>query len=332
MDIDDHLVARIERIKSEQLKCNIPFDNQTMDHVGALIGAYLELSMENYRQRYADKYDKLDILPNVSDDSKSKLQFLESIYRRSRATTPFAFFVMTTKRLLDDVNVLKKDRNRGDNSRKRSRSASSVDTVNDSVGGKNIATRNLVDDIRQSSCSLRLSYSSTGSSSKESQTSSFLTSSDLHDADLDIMLPSKSMDISVAIRRNEKKPRKLLSSIVRGQEISSPIEEVAQEDIQERGIWPAYWAEDNDVNFCRMKGTTDSMGIVIKENIKVHGDRRVSLLEKDQSPINTSLESANSESAFKSAEMINLDRTLFGELTGNCSNTNTSGGTTASRP
>lgn len=54
-DMNDRLVARIERIKVDQLNCVIPFDIQTMDHIGALIGAYLELSMENYRQRYADK-------------------------------------------------------------------------------------------------------------------------------------------------------------------------------------------------------------------------------------------------------------------------------------
>ena len=66
-------MARIERIKSEQLKCNIPFDNQTMDHIGALIGAYLELSMENYRQRYPDNYNEMVIQPNVSNDSLSKL-------------------------------------------------------------------------------------------------------------------------------------------------------------------------------------------------------------------------------------------------------------------
>ena len=51
IDIADPLCARIERIKREQLNCFIPFDNQTMDHVGALVGAYLDLSMENYKYR-----------------------------------------------------------------------------------------------------------------------------------------------------------------------------------------------------------------------------------------------------------------------------------------
>ena len=238
---------------------------------------------------------------------------------------------MTTKRLLDDVNVLKKDRNRNENPRKRSRCASSVEAADDSVGGKNSATRNLVDDIKQSSCSLRLSYSSTGSSSKESQTSSFLTSSDFYDADSDIMPPSKSMDVSVAMRRIEKKPRKLLNSIDEEQKITFSIEGVEQGNIQEREILPTYWVEDREINFRRMKSTADSMGIGIVKNIDVHGDRRLSLLEKDQSPINTSLESANSEPAFKSVDIINLDKTLFGNLTGNCSNTSASGGTTASR-
>ena len=68
-------MARIERIKSEQLKCNIPFDNQTMDHIGALIGAYLELSMENYRQRYPDSYNEVEIQLNVSNDSQTKFLF-----------------------------------------------------------------------------------------------------------------------------------------------------------------------------------------------------------------------------------------------------------------
>lgn len=51
IDGADPLVARIERIKREQLNCYIPFDNQTMDHIGALVGAYLDLSMENYKYR-----------------------------------------------------------------------------------------------------------------------------------------------------------------------------------------------------------------------------------------------------------------------------------------
>ena len=239
---------------------------------------------------------------------------------------------MTTKRLLDDVNVLKKDRNRNENPRKRSRCAGSIEVADDSVGGNNSATRNLVDEIKQSSCSLRLSYSSTGSSSKESQTSSFLTSSDFYDADVDIKPPSKSMDVSVAIRRIEKKPRKLLNSIDGEQKISFSIEGVEQGNIQEREILPTYWVENQENNFCRMKSTPDSMGVGIVKNIDVHGDnKRLSLLEKDQSPINTSLESANSEPAFKPADIINLDKTLFGDLTGNCSNTSASGGTTASR-
>jgi hypothetical protein len=48
----DPVVLRIERIVRDQLNCTVPFDNQTMDHVGALVGAYLDLSMENYRQRW----------------------------------------------------------------------------------------------------------------------------------------------------------------------------------------------------------------------------------------------------------------------------------------
>ena len=52
IDSTDPLVARIERIKREELNCFVPFDNQTMDHIGALVGAYLDLSMENYKYRY----------------------------------------------------------------------------------------------------------------------------------------------------------------------------------------------------------------------------------------------------------------------------------------
>jgi hypothetical protein len=50
-DKEDAVVSRIERIVRDELNCAMPFDEQTMEHVRALIGAYSSLLIENYSQR-----------------------------------------------------------------------------------------------------------------------------------------------------------------------------------------------------------------------------------------------------------------------------------------
>ena len=93
---------------------------------------------------------------------------------------------MTTKRLLEDVNVLKKDRENDGHSKKRSRRTSA---------GEADANEDDIDPKRQSSCSTRLSYSSGSSSSSESgQQSSIETSSQtslLCDVERIIILPKE---------------------------------------------------------------------------------------------------------------------------------------------
>lgn len=71
---------------------------------------------------------------------------------------------MTTKRLLEDVNILKKDRQKSESfeTRKREREESGDDTAALHDGS---VIKNLADNRRESTASTRLSYSSTSSSS-----------------------------------------------------------------------------------------------------------------------------------------------------------------------
>ena len=241
---------------------------------------------------------------------------------------------MTTKRLLDDVNVLKKDRNRNENPRKRSRFADSANSTDDSMDEKRVNIRNQAEAIKQSSCSLRLSYSSTGSSSKDSQTSSFLTSNDLCDLDVDVISPTDLRKESHTRRRNEKKPMERLFSIDREHEGEQ--NEIPQ---KEEHLRPVYWAEDENVTFSRMEGNKeDSKSRVgdrgeTETEIEEEDGRRLSLLEGDQSPINTSFESAITDPVLTPAhteEITEISCIQSGELLSNCSHMSTSGGTTAS--
>ena len=50
-DKEDALISRIEHIVRDKLHCDMPFDEQTMEHVRALVGAYSSLLIENYSQR-----------------------------------------------------------------------------------------------------------------------------------------------------------------------------------------------------------------------------------------------------------------------------------------
>jgi hypothetical protein len=50
-DKEDAVVSRIEQIVRNELHCAMTFDEQTMEHVRALIGAYSSLLIENYSQR-----------------------------------------------------------------------------------------------------------------------------------------------------------------------------------------------------------------------------------------------------------------------------------------
>jgi hypothetical protein len=47
----DQVVEKIENILRDQLHCLLSFDEQTMEHIRALVGAYLSLLLENYEQR-----------------------------------------------------------------------------------------------------------------------------------------------------------------------------------------------------------------------------------------------------------------------------------------
>lgn len=48
----DPTIPMVEGILKDQLKCQIPLDRQTMEHVVALVGAYTNLLLENYQGRY----------------------------------------------------------------------------------------------------------------------------------------------------------------------------------------------------------------------------------------------------------------------------------------
>lgn len=50
-DKEDAVVSRIEHIVRDKLNCAVPFDEQTTEHVRALIGAYSSILIENYSQR-----------------------------------------------------------------------------------------------------------------------------------------------------------------------------------------------------------------------------------------------------------------------------------------
>ena len=50
-DKKDQVIEKIENILRDQLHCSLPFDEQTMEHIRALVGAYLSLLLENYEQR-----------------------------------------------------------------------------------------------------------------------------------------------------------------------------------------------------------------------------------------------------------------------------------------
>ena len=216
----------------------------------------------------------------------------------SQTTTPFAFFVMTTKRLLDDVNVLKKDRGKSGNTRKRSRARN----INEELEGESGAPN---DDStrRQSAVSRNLSYSSSSSPSAESQSSSTGSSfssafPSVPDAATSTAYSSTSPTSrgrSDAIRKNEKKPLGGLFSA--GRSLNT--------ERDESEPWPQYWPEEKESSFHRMKFDLDVNDINAGVKEEEEDDRRLSHLEKDQSPINTSYETSftntNTESSHLTA-------------------------------
>ena len=189
---------------------------------------------------------------------------------------------MTTKRLLEDVNVLKKDRENDGHSKKRSRRTSA---------GEADANEDDIDPKRQSSCSTRLSYSSGSSSSSESgQQSSIETSSQtslLCDIDRESLFsPKNSTERSNAIRKNEKKPLGVIFDAGKG---------IGESPLVRRGTygaetWPTYWGDETNQNFQRMKNIQDNRNEEGEVEDVDEDGRRFSTLEKDQSPINTSYE------------------------------------------
>ena len=94
-----------------------------------------------------------------------------SLYQAYRPS-PFAFFVMTTKKLLDDVNILKKghlETNMG----KRKFGETHVDGDSEVEGADEKQSREYSTNLRrQSTASARLSYSSTSTSSSSSSAES----------------------------------------------------------------------------------------------------------------------------------------------------------------
>ena len=53
-DQHDLISLRIQLILTDELLCTIPFDEQTMEHIRALVGAYLALLTENYEHRFVE--------------------------------------------------------------------------------------------------------------------------------------------------------------------------------------------------------------------------------------------------------------------------------------
>lgn len=53
-DQHDVISLRIQLILTDELLCTTPFDEQTMEHVRALVGAYLALLTENYEHRFVN--------------------------------------------------------------------------------------------------------------------------------------------------------------------------------------------------------------------------------------------------------------------------------------
>lgn len=52
VDQHDLISLRIQLILTDELLCTTPFDEQTMEHMRALVGAYLALLTENYENRF----------------------------------------------------------------------------------------------------------------------------------------------------------------------------------------------------------------------------------------------------------------------------------------
>lgn len=50
-DKEDAVISRIENIVRDKLHCPMPFEEQTMEHIRALVGAYSSLLIENYSKR-----------------------------------------------------------------------------------------------------------------------------------------------------------------------------------------------------------------------------------------------------------------------------------------
>lgn len=59
-DQHDLISLRIQRILTEELLCTIPFDEQTMEHMRALVGSYLALLTENYDHRFVKTVDVMN--------------------------------------------------------------------------------------------------------------------------------------------------------------------------------------------------------------------------------------------------------------------------------
>ena len=105
---------------------------------------------------------------NIYVQSCFQLSTQTSLYQAYRPS-PFAFFVMTTKKLLDDVNILKKG-NLETNMGKRKFDETHVDGDSEVEGADEKQSREYSMNLRrQSTASARLSYSSTSTSSSSAE-------------------------------------------------------------------------------------------------------------------------------------------------------------------
>lgn len=182
------------------------------------------------------------------------LQHFRSIHQIYRPT-PLAFFVMTTKRLLDDVDILKKDKQKSEplGTRKRNHEESGDDDMTAEVRDGSVITDQR-DKKRESTASARLSYSSTSSSS-----SSQSTWTDLREDDVPLL--------------------EALGSTVGSEVLTCKVNEELNN------------ALTRDINSLHRDEVTDILQNLKPSNILLGNERRSHYNNKEESPLDTSFES-----------------------------------------
>ena len=263
-DEHDLLSLRIQLILTDELLCTIPFDEQTMEHIRALVGAYLALLTENYEHRFV-KIKNVNIRIIIINFHSEQQIISNLIYRRSlhqtHRPTPLSFFVMTTKRLLNDVSILKEEKEeRG----KKNQPKMSADSDNDVQIG--VTSSNTRKKRRDTTASARLSYSSTSTSSSAGSMLSFAG-------------PPSVLDI-------------ISGSATRQRASQSSLDYPKNKNSIENSMEIAHQGGQKESKLNNAEGSYEA----------VEGEaRRISSLERDQSPVNTSFESeltpANSNTA-----------------------------------